>query len=102
MNLILPQFITDIYKKFQEKDYQLYLVGGSVRNLLLDKPVKDWDLTTNATPEEMMELFPDAFYDNQFGTVGIPIEALSVKREGESENKNNFTLDALRLTLTSN
>lgn len=69
----IPDFIEDIYRKFHSKNYELYLVGGSVRNLLLFRDIKDWDMTTNATPEQIQELFPDAFYDNQFGTVGVPI-----------------------------
>jgi len=74
----IPDFILDIYRKFHSKDYQLYLVGGSVRNLLLFKDIKDWDMTTNATPEQMLELFPKAFYDNQFGTVGLPVDSAFV------------------------
>ncbi len=70
----IPKFIEDIYRKFEAENFELYLVGGSVRNLLLFKNIKDWDMTTNATPEQMLRLFPNAFYDNQFGTVGLPIE----------------------------
>lgn len=69
----VPDFIGDIAQAFHQGGYEVYLVGGSVRDLLLGKAVKDWDLTTNATPEDMLRLFPDAFYDNQFGTVGIPV-----------------------------
>lgn len=72
----IPHIINDIYKKFHEAGFKLYLVGGPVRDLLQSKPVKDWDMTTDATPEEMLKLFPDAFYDNAFGTVGIPVEEL--------------------------
>jgi tRNA nucleotidyltransferase (CCA-adding enzyme) len=68
----IPEEIRKIIKKFSEKGYELYLVGGSVRNILLEKSVKDWDFTTNATPEQIQELFPNSFYDNKFGTVGIP------------------------------
>ena len=69
----IPEEILRIYKKFQKAGFEVYFVGGCVRNLLLEKAVKDWDLTTSATPEKILELFPDAFYDNKFGTVGIPI-----------------------------
>ncbi|MCL5114147.1 MAG: CCA tRNA nucleotidyltransferase [Patescibacteria group bacterium] len=74
MNIIIPDKILDIYKKFEKKNFKIYLVGGCVRNLLLKKDIKDWDMTTNATPQEMLKLFPNGFYDNQFGTVGIPVE----------------------------
>lgn len=69
---LIPQEILDIYNRVKEANFDVYLVGGCVRNLLLKKPVKDWDMTTNATPDEILKLFPNAFYDNRFGTVGIP------------------------------
>lgn len=77
----VPEEIDIIYKKFHQAGYKLYLVGGSVRNILRYKDealqnIKDWDMTTNATPEEILALFPDAFYDNAFGTVGIPSKSL--------------------------
>jgi len=70
----IPQEILDIYKKVEKANFEVYLVGGCVRNMLLKKPVKDWDMTTNATPEQILKVFKEAFYDNQFGTVGVPIE----------------------------
>src|SRR5438270_7811508 len=77
MKITIPQPVLDIYQQLKTSGFDVYLVGGSVRNILLNKPVKDWDMTTNATPEEIIKLFPDAFYDNQFGTVGLPAVALA-------------------------
>jgi tRNA nucleotidyltransferase (CCA-adding enzyme) len=77
MGQVVPEEIQNIYVKFREAGFKLYLVGGSVRDLLQDRKVKDWDMTTDATPEKMLKLFPDAFYDNSFGTVGIPVESLN-------------------------
>ncbi|MBP6882370.1 MAG: HD domain-containing protein [Candidatus Levybacteria bacterium] len=73
MQITIPEFINDIALKFSENNFTLFLVGGSLRNILLEKQVKDWDLTTNATPEQILSLFPEGFYDNVFGTVGIPL-----------------------------
>lgn len=70
----IPSEIVAVYKKLVSANFDVYFVGGCVRNLLMKKPVKDWDLTTNAVPEELLKIFPDGFYDNQFGTVGVPIE----------------------------
>lgn len=70
----IPQEILAIYKKVQDSGWEVYFVGGCVRNLLLEKKVKDWDLTTNATPEQILKLFGNGFYDNKFGTVGIPVK----------------------------
>lgn len=44
-------------KVFEEKGFQAYLVGGAVRDLILKKPCSDWDVATNATPEQVMEMF---------------------------------------------
>lgn len=73
----IPHHIREIAKKFVDAGFELYLVGGCVRDILQNKIPKDWDMTTNATPEEMLKMFPYAFYDNQFGTVGLPVEALT-------------------------
>lgn len=51
--------------------FDVYVVGGAVRNLLLDKEISNWDFTTNATPEEIQSLFPDSFYHNTYGTVTV-------------------------------
>lgn len=85
MNTKIPNQISEISKKFLEKKYEIYLVGGSVRNLILNKPVTDWDLTTNAKPDEMLSLFPDAFYNNEFGTVGIPTQTSESEHTGVIE-----------------
>lgn len=71
--ITLPQSAEVIIDAFQKAGFECYAVGGSVRDLLLSLPTKGWDFTTNATPEQILELFPDSFYDNQFGTVGIKI-----------------------------
>jgi tRNA nucleotidyltransferase (CCA-adding enzyme) len=78
----IPQHIREIAKKFIDSGFEIYLVGGCVRDLLQNKIPKDWDLTTNAAPDDMLKLFPNAFYDNAFGTVGIPVE-----HAGETEHK---------------
>ncbi len=75
----LPKPLHHVYTVFHKAGFDLYLVGGIMKhllkyeNLLEYKHMKDWDLTTNATPEQMLSLFPDGFYNNQFGTVGIPV-----------------------------
>src|SRR5579864_8760169 len=71
----MPSPILAISKKFYDAGFSLYLVGGPVRDLIQKIIPKDWDMTTDATPEDMLKLFPNAFYDNSFGTVGIPVES---------------------------
>jgi poly(A) polymerase/tRNA nucleotidyltransferase (CCA-adding enzyme) len=68
----LPSEVIEVWKKLIDKGYSAYLVGGCVRDLLLKRKPKDWDITTNAKPEEILEIFGDsAFYENRFGTVGV-------------------------------
>ena len=69
----IPQEILGIYEKLS-KQFEVYFVGGCIRDGLLERPIKDWDLTTNATPEQILKVFPNGFYDNKFGTVGIPLK----------------------------
>ena len=83
--LINPEVI-NVYKKLIDHGFEAYFVGGCVRNLLMGIPVKDWDLTTNATPEQIQEVFPDSFYDNSFGTVGVHFEQKELSRNDNSEN----------------
>ena len=71
MKINLPAFVKEILNKFLKAGYEIYIVGGAVRDILMKKEVHDWDFTTNATPEIILGLFPDGFYDNLFGTVGI-------------------------------
>lgn len=79
MKLKLPDEVVKIINKFDDKGYEIYIVGGAVRDLLMGKPVVDWDYTTNATPEEILKLMPKGYYDNKFGTVGIPSQDESLK-----------------------
>jgi tRNA nucleotidyltransferase/poly(A) polymerase len=72
--LKIPEEVKKIVTLFQENGFEIYIVGGAIRDLLMNKPVTDWDYTTNARPEDMMNFLPNAFYDNQFGTVGVPSE----------------------------
>lgn len=74
MKLEIPSQIIKIYKEISDKGFEIFLIGGCVRNILLEKEIKDWDMTTNATPEDLLKIFPNGFYDNNFGTVGIPLE----------------------------
>ncbi len=71
----IPKEIQEIGGKLQEKGFEAYLVGGCVRDFLLGIEPKDWDIATNAKPEEVQKLFPDCVYENQFGTVGVKTDS---------------------------
>ena len=60
-----------IVEEIEKKGYEAWIVGGAVRDMLLGLPSYDWDTTTNATPEMIVPLFKDSFYDNEYGTVKV-------------------------------
>lgn len=67
----LPATISSILTTLHKAGFEAYVVGGSVRDLLLHTTPKDWDITTSASPEEIQQLFPKHFYANAFGTVTV-------------------------------
>ena len=69
----IPKAVKEILEKLEAEGFEAFLVGGCVRDLLLGKEPKDWDVATNAKPEEIQKLFPDSFYENEFGTVGVKV-----------------------------
>jgi len=69
----LPLPVIQIIEGLIEAGFEAYIVGGCVRDILLKREPKDWDITTNAKPEQIQELFPDHVYENVFGTVGVKV-----------------------------
>lgn len=80
----IPKYITEIIQKLEDNNFEGFVVGGCVRDLLLGKEPKDWDVATNAKPEEIQKIFstfagatadkPATVYENQFGTVGVKVK----------------------------
>ncbi len=81
----IPDYILNIIKDLEASHYEAYIVGGCVRDVLMNKMPQDWDITTNARPEQILAVFPGAKYENNFGTVLLPIRqpALSEGAKGE-------------------
>ncbi len=71
MKTEIPKEVKETIKKLQDNGYEAYLVGGCVRDFLLGKNPNDWDITTNAKPEEIRKVFPESFYENKFLTVTV-------------------------------
>jgi poly(A) polymerase/tRNA nucleotidyltransferase (CCA-adding enzyme) len=71
MNTPIPKEIVSVIETLEAAGFKAFAVGGCVRDILLGKKPKDWDITTNAKPEEILKLFPDSLYENDFGTVGV-------------------------------
>ncbi len=70
----VPPYIENILSSLEANGFEGYVVGGCVRDLLLGKRPKDWDVTTDARPEEILKVFPEGKYENIFGTVIVPIK----------------------------
>lgn len=70
---------TKIVETLEKAGYEAWIVGGAVRDSLLSRPTKDWDVTTSATPEQVMPLFEESFYDNAYGTVMVAGKHLKVQ-----------------------
>lgn len=95
--LPIPKEVLDVMEKLGVSGFEGYAVGGCVRDLMLGRAPEDWDITTNATPQEIQKNFPQSFYENKFFTVTVKtgavepalkeIEVTTFRREGRYEDK---------------
>lgn len=76
-NSKIPNYVTHVTNTLEKAGFEAFLVGGCVRDLILNKEPKDWDITTNAKPEEIIPLFEKTIYENKFGTVGVVLETVT-------------------------
>jgi len=99
-SLTLPQFVTAFMTVFRTHGYEIFLVGGAVRDLLLQKETENWDFTTSAHPEQIQKLFEKSLYNNDYGTVTIlieqdgktyPFEVTPFRKESSYENNRHPT-----------
>jgi len=67
----IPLEVANVADTLEGAGFEAYLVGGCVRDLLIGKRPKDWDITTNAHPTDIEGLFSETFINNDFGTVGV-------------------------------
>ena len=71
---MIKAFATSIVQTLRQSGFQAYLVGGCVRDLLLGREPKDYDVATNATPQQVMNIFPETYaVGAQFGVVLVPV-----------------------------
>jgi len=91
----VPAHIISVMEKLEEAGFEANVVGGCVRDLLMENPPaggpKDWDVATNAKPEEVQALFPDSVYENEFGTVGVKIRTSLNATDSKLRNKSEST-----------
>lgn len=69
----IPTFVSHVTKQLQDAGFEAYLVGGCVRDMIMERAPKDWDLATNARSEQVQETFNSyrTVYENRFGTVTV-------------------------------
>lgn len=86
--MLLPETYVELEKIFASNGYSLYMVGGTSRDYLLKKEIKDFDLVTNATPDQMKEFLD---FDPSFSHVGSihinynnqKVDITTLRKEGE-------------------
>jgi tRNA nucleotidyltransferase (CCA-adding enzyme) len=70
----IPRDVADLLRALRSAGFGAYVVGGAVRDVIAGRAPADWDLATEATPDQLRALFPHATYENRFGTVGVPTD----------------------------
>lgn len=93
-NLIhkIPKEVSYVTDTLEKAGFEAYLVGGCVRDLLMSREPKDWDVATNAKPDQIIALFEKTVYENDFGTVivCVPCETLETST---SKLEPNFLIE---------
>jgi uncharacterized domain HDIG len=82
----IPAAVRALLGTLWAADHAAYVVGGSLRDVVLERRPADWDLASDARPDRLVELFPGAVYENRFGTV-------AVRRDGEVFEITTFRTD---------
>ncbi|MDE0243218.1 MAG: CCA tRNA nucleotidyltransferase [Candidatus Kaiserbacteria bacterium] len=72
----LPKHVLDVAQALSGAGFSVHLVGGCVRDLIMGRSVTDWDMTTDAHPDRIQEIFEHTVYENEYGTVGVVCDAV--------------------------
>jgi len=74
------ELANSICSKLENAGFQAFLVGGCVRDILLERDPADYDVATNATPEQVLKLFPEGLaVGAQFGVILVPGDGIKVE-----------------------
>lgn len=80
--MTIPKQVKTVLETLEKAGFEAYIVGGCVRDALRNEAPKDWDVTTNAKPEDVSKLFPDSFCENKFGTVTVKTNSKKANLQG--------------------
>ncbi len=86
----IPKYVFEVSDKLISEGYEAYLVGGSVRDIVMGRKPKDYDIGTNALPEDITGIFPKAI------TTGAKFGAIIVVVEDENEEPQNVDVVTFR------
>lgn len=89
MRIRMPQPVRDIIRTLNQANYEAYAVGGCVRDSLLGRTPKDWDICTSALPEQVIAAFPG----HRVHTVGIRHGTVVLPLRGENYEITTFRAD---------
>lgn len=103
-NLIakIPKEVSHVTNTLEKAGFEAYLVGGCVRDLLMSEMLsgaekgrepKDWDVATNAKPEQIIGLFEKTIYENTFGTVGVVVPCETKGNDVSHETPENIIIE---------
>lgn len=101
----MRQKAINIIKTLKEHGFEAYLVGGCVRDTLLNKDVKDYDVTTNATPEQVQEIFNCISCGNNFLVSlvdGIEVATFRLDKGDKAVHATSLKEDVIRRDFTIN
>lgn len=92
----LRQAAVDVVRQLRTSGHEAYLVGGCVRDLLLGRTPADYDVATDATPDQVMRIFPQTYaVGAQFGVVLVPVKGSHPSKSGADEAEQPFSVEQL-------
>lgn len=90
----IPSTVLLALSKLKAQNFEAFVVGGCVRDLLLNRKPNDWDITSNAKPAQILEIFPDGKYENRFGTVIVPEKYLDNPESTENLEITTYRIES--------
>jgi tRNA nucleotidyltransferase (CCA-adding enzyme) len=95
--LKIPKDVSHVTDTLEKAGFEAYLVGGCVRDLLMNREPKDWDITTNAKPEQIISLFEKTVYENIFGTVIVIVPRETLQKDVSQETLRQIEVTPYRI-----